>query len=194
MDVSEQQSRTSKVRERQSLPVISEIIATGCYTGYIPWASGTFGSLAGILIYLIPGMDSIAVLLPAVCVFFFLGSYCSSIVASIIGHQLSNSAAFAKSLLQPGKHGTADPSIIVIDEIVGMWISLLLVPKTWFAITIAFVAFRFFDIVKPPPAARLERIPNGWGIMLDDAIAGVYACIVTHLALYVQASFLPGLL
>jgi len=71
----------------------------------------------------------------------------------------------------------------VIDEIVGMWISLLLLPKTVWMVLLSFLFFRAFDIFKPPPARRLERYRHGWGIMLDDVAAAVYANAAARLVL-----------
>jgi len=160
-------------------PFLATLIATGLYSGYIPWMSGTFGTLVGLLVYLIPGVEHPALLASLILVMLFAGVAASARVASSVGHRLTRSAEIAKQKFQPGGHETADPSIIVIDEIVGMWIALLFLPKTVPVIVIAFLAFRFFDIVKPQPARSLEQIPNGWGIMLDDVVAGVYANIAT---------------
>jgi phosphatidylglycerophosphatase A len=141
--------------------------------------SGTFGSLVGIVFYLIPGVEHPALLAPLILVTFVAGVAASARVASCVGHRLTRSAEIAKQKFQPGEHETADPSIIVIDEIVGMWITLLFLPKTVPVMIIGFLAFRFFDIVKPQPARSLERVPGGWGIMLDDLVAGVYANVST---------------
>lgn len=81
-----------------------------------------------------------------------------------------------------------DPSNVVADETAGMCVPLLFLPAattqsvwtTGFTLLIAFVAFRFFDIIKPPPADGLQRVPGGWGIVLDDLAAGVYALIVVQ--------------
>ncbi len=81
--------------------------------------------------------------------------------------------------------GRDDPGPFVLDEFVGMWIAMFGmgggVPLTWYGVPAAFVLFRIFDIVKPYPANRLDRIPNGWGIMGDDVAAGLYAGIVVRL-------------
>ena len=73
-----------------------------------------------------------------------------------------------------------DPQPVVIDEIVGMWISLLLIPPETIYILAAFVLFRLFDVIKPFPARQAELLPGGWGIMLDDLFAGIYANIGVH--------------
>jgi phosphatidylglycerophosphatase A len=172
------------------IPFLANIIATGLYSGYIPWASGTFGTLVGLLLYLIPGTEQPIVLVIMVFAGFFIGTWASARVAAIVGHRLTQSAQLAKEVFQPGKHETADPSIVVIDEIVGIWITLLFLPKTLPVMIIGFFAFRAYDILKPQPARALERIPNGWGIMLDDVIAGVYANITTQLVWWLWTYFI----
>jgi phosphatidylglycerophosphatase A len=163
-------------------------VATGLFSGYIPWASGTFGTIVGIAFYLLPGVSSPLWLGLLIVGGFFVGVRTSASVARHTGHQLSASAAKAKELFQNGAHETADPSIVVIDEIVGVWIALWMLPYSPVVIALAFVAFRAFDIVKPPPARQLERIPDGWGIMLDDVAAGVYANLAVRAILLVAAS------
>ena len=156
----------------------------------IPWASGTFGTLFGLLVALIPGVSAPAVLGPLILAGFAAGVYSSRRVAAWTGHRLTGSAALAKSTFQKGStHDTADPSIVVIDEVVGMWITLLWLPITPASLAIAFVAFRAMDIVKPEPARLLERIPRGWGIMLDDVMAGIYANVAAQIAV---RFLLPG--
>jgi phosphatidylglycerophosphatase A len=178
---------------RNSIPFFTNLIATGFFSGYIPWASGTFGTLVAVLIYFLPGTENPAVLSTMIVVGFFVGVWTSGRVAGIVGHKLTRSAELAKAKFQPGEHEVADPSIVVIDEIIGMWLALLFVPKTGIAIAIAFFAFRAFDIVKPPPARQLERIPNGWGIMLDDIVVGVYANIVAQITPWIIRSYFPSL-
>jgi phosphatidylglycerophosphatase A len=173
------------------IPFVPNVIATGLFSGYIPWTSGTFGTLVGLLFYCIPGAEDPFVLGIMVVVGFFVGVWSSARVAAVVGHRLTRSAELSKQLFQQGEHATADPSIVVIDEIVGIWITLLFLPKTIPVMIIGFLAFRVFDILKPQPARNLEKIPNGWGIMLDDVIAGIYANIVTQLAwfLWVRMGF-----
>lgn len=189
MPASDQEETSSN-----SIPFFTKLIATGLFSGYVPWASGTFGTLMGILIYLLPGTENPVVLLTMIIVGLLAGVSVSGRVANIVGHKLTPSAERAKATFQPGEHETADPSIVVIDEFVGIWISMLFLPKNAVVITIAFIAFRVFDIIKPPPARQLERIPNGWGIMLDDVVAGVYANVATHTALWFIRSYAPSLL
>ena len=166
------------------IPFLPRIIATGLFSGYIPWTSGTFGTLVGVLFYLIPGAEHPAVLGAMSVIGFFVGVWASARVAEIVGHRLTRTAEMSKRLFQPGDHETADPSIVVIDEIVGIWITYLFLPKTLVVIIAGFIAFRACDILKPQPARALERVPHGWGIMLDDVVAGIYANIATQILWY----------
>jgi phosphatidylglycerophosphatase A len=147
-----------------------------------------------VLIYLLPGTDNPWLLLVMIVVGFFAGVVTSNRVADIVGHKLTRSAELAKSTFQPEGHEVADPSIVVIDEIVGVWIALLHLPKTSLIVVAAFVAFRVFDIIKPPPARQLERVPRGWGIMLDDVVAGIYANIAVQLVYFAARTYFPNLL
>jgi phosphatidylglycerophosphatase A len=80
--------------------------------------------------------------------------------------------------------GKADPSIVVIDEAAGQMLALVAAPLQWKYLVVSFILFRGFDIFKPPPLRRLERFPGGWGIMLDDLGAGLYALAVLQLLVY----------
>jgi len=94
------------------------------------------------------------------------------ILTTIIGAIVTN---------QLEKEWGEDPSKVVIDEIIGVWITLLFVPLTWQNILIGFVLFRVFDIWKPLGIRSLEAIKNGWGVMLDDVLAGIYANIILQI-------------
>lgn len=149
-------------KQSNNISFLHLFFATGFYSGYSPFAPGTAGSLVGILIYTIPGVEKFFILIPLSILFFIIGVITSSHLERKLGD---------------------DPSIVVIDEIVGMWVSLLFLPKQLAVYIGAFLLFRFFDIVKPPPARRVERLKGGWGIMLDDVFAGVYANIVLQVLL-----------
>lgn len=145
----------------------SRFIATGCYSGYSPVAPGTAGSIVGLLAYAIPGMERTLILAVASLVVFIIGVMTSGEMEKIHGE---------------------DPSIVVIDEIVGMWISLLFLPKGILIAILAFLFFRVYDIFKPPPARQAERIPRGYGIMLDDVVAGIYANVSVQLIVFIIPS------
>jgi phosphatidylglycerophosphatase A len=146
------------------LNFFEKLIGSGFYTGYIPFASGTWGSLAALIIYLIPGFEKPAVIIPAIIVFTMLGV--------IIGNKFD--VVYGK-----------DPAECTVDEVVGMWISLLFLPKTFLVVTLAFFSWRAFDIIKPPPARQLESLKGGVGIMIDDVVAGFYSLLLLHLILFI---------
>ena len=148
----------------KDIPFLHRFFATGFYSGFSPIVPGTAGSLVGLLIYLIPGVENIFVLGPLSILFFFIGIFTSARLEKQLGE---------------------DPSIVVIDEIVGMWISLFFLPKIPAIYIGAFVLFRVFDIVKPSPARQVEQYKGGWGIMLDDVFAGIYANIVMQIILLI---------
>ncbi len=133
-------------------------LATGFGAGFSPVAPGTAGAaLAAVLYLLFPdpskGWSAVAALGAAVVVGFFIGVWASNEAEKVYGH---------------------DSGRIVIDEIVGMWIVLLWIPKRWELVVAGFFLCRFFDIVKPFPAGRSQSLPGGWGVMVDDVIAGIY--------------------
>jgi len=82
------------------------------------------------------------------------------------------------STIVASESGTKDPSFVVIDEVAGQLIALIFVPPEWKYLLASLILFRGFDIVKPPPLRRLERLPEGTGIMLDDVGAGFYAWVI----------------
>jgi phosphatidylglycerophosphatase A len=169
------------------VPFVTRLIGTGLFSGHIPFASGTWGTLVGLAACLIPGATHPGVLIPMIILGFLAGVHAAGAIAAATGNALSATAVKAKEIFQKGGQQHPDPSIVVIDEIVGMWISLLFLPPTWTVFAAAFIAFRAFDILKPPPVRQLERLPGGWGIMLDDVMAGVYANLLVRLVVL----FLP---
>jgi phosphatidylglycerophosphatase A len=146
------------------LNFFEKLIGSGFYTGYIPFASGTWGSLAALIIYLIPGFEKPVVIIPAIIVFTILGVFTGNKFDVIYGK---------------------DPAECTVDEVVGMWISLLFLPKTFLVVTAAFISWRAFDIIKPAPARQLESLNGGMGIMMDDIVAGLYSLLLLHLILFI---------
>lgn len=139
-------------------------IATTGGVGYAPIAPGTFGSAAGLAIWwFLP--KTLPVQLVAIVVLFALGSWSGTVAEEHFHKQ--------------------DPGHVVLDEVMGMFITLLLNPVGWKGAVAGFFLFRLFDIIKPPPARALERLPGGAGIMADDAMAAVYANLVLRLLLAV---------
>ena len=78
-----------------------------------------------------------------------------------------------------------DPAQCTIDEMMGMWISIYLIPKSVFNVAIGFFIWRFFDIIKPYPARNLEKLKGGLGIMIDDFVAAIYSLIALHIILFI---------
>ncbi len=140
-----------------------KLIGSGFYTGYFPIASGTFGSLAAIVIYLIPGFEKLEIIIPATIIFFVYGLYVATKFETVYGK---------------------DPSQCTVDEVVGTWIALIALPKTFFIILTSFLIWRILDIIKPFPARTSENLKAGLGIMMDDVISGFYTLIILHLILY----------
>lgn len=131
------------------------------YVGYSPVAPGTAGSAAGLLLIVPLRLLGYPVLDVVVAVGLFLVGIWS---ATLIERHL----------------GVEDPGVVVVDEVLGMLVSLLWLPMSWQVILAAFLVFRVFDIIKPWPAGRFERLGGGLGIMADDAMAGVYANLVVQ--------------
>ena len=148
--------------------LIAKTIGTSFGFGYLPVAPGTFGALFGVIIYYIlhhfvpASIDSI--LLVLIVIFTALGTWASHVVLKEWGH---------------------DPSKIVMDETIGVWITLLFIPFNHWYIWLAFGLFRLFDIWKPLGIKTIdEKMDTAFSVMLDDIVAGVYAAIVLQAVIY----------
>lgn len=148
----------------KKFPLIHKIIATACGVGYFPWGPGSMGAAFAVALWL---------------PLFLCTSHCTWIsvtaVAIVIFTVLGGWSSFVAE-----RYWGEDPSRVVIDEVVGMWITLLAVPSQahWSTIVTAFVLFRFFDMVKPLGVRKMERLKGGYGIMADDILAGAYGAAV----------------
>jgi phosphatidylglycerophosphatase A len=147
----------------KQINLFEKIIGSGFYTGYIPVASGTFGSAAALIIYLIPGFENLWIICPAILILFIYGVFVSGKFEKLYGK---------------------DPAECTVDEVVGTWIVLIALPKTILIIATSFFIWRLLDIIKPFPAGKSEHLPGGWGIMVDDVISGIYTLIILHLIVY----------
>ncbi len=135
----------------------TKLITSIFYLGHSPLVPGTIGSLAGVLIYLM--VRDHPILYGFSIIFIFVLGIVFSAEAEKIYKQ-------------------KDARAIVIDEACGMMLSLAFLPyKLWLVIS-GFVLFRFFDIIKPPPARSLEKLPGAWGIMMDDILAALYTNLI----------------
>ena len=140
---------------------VAELIGTVFNIGKLPLAPGTWSSFFAVLVWytFFRELNPIYFLLINI-ILFFLGLISSEII-------IKNS-------------NDHDPSKIVIDEWVGQWISLLFLPITLINAVIGFILFRFFDISKLKPISYMEKIQGGWGIMLDDVLAGLLTLIILY--------------
>lgn len=139
------------------------LVATALGAGYAPVAPGTVGSAAGLVLWaFLP--HAAAVQGAAIVVLFAVGCWSGTVAE---------------------RHfGKTDPGQVVIDEVMGMLITLFLNPVGWVGAVVAFLLFRVSDVIKPFPANRLEALPGGVGVMADDAMAAIYANLVLRAALY----------
>jgi phosphatidylglycerophosphatase A len=148
---------------------IIHFLAQGFGVGRLPYAPGTFGTLLGIPVYLLLSGLTPWLYAAAMAALFALGVW----AASVTGRDL----------------GAHDHSSIVWDEVVGFLIAMFLAPPGWLWIAVGFGLFRLFDIWKPWPIRFVDRrLANGLGCMLDDALAGVYAGVVLHVAVYLYSA------
>ena len=144
---------------------IAEIISTVFYIGKLPVAPGTWCSFIAFLSwYFLRSQVEGVFILYASLVLFFIGVAVTTIYSESIGEE--------------------DPPEIVIDEWVGQWIALWLIPHTFFWGFTSFILFRIFDILKLGPVRNMEEIKSGTGIMIDDVIAGILALLVTQSLVY----------
>jgi phosphatidylglycerophosphatase A len=149
---------------------LAVFIATVGYCGYFPFAPGTVGSAAGLVVYLLVWWSQS----PIVEVGLIAGVYAVGIWAGTVAERY---------------FGGIDPGPVVIDEVLGMLITLAFMPVGLMTAIAGFVLFRIFDIIKPFPAGRFERLHGGLGVMSDDAMAAVYANLSLRLVVYLLPSW-----
>ena len=134
-------------------------VATCGYLGYVPVAPGTFGSAAGLAVFAaVRATDSTVVELAVIAVLFAIGIW-------------SGTAA-------ERQFGGVDPAPVVIDEVVGMLMTLALLPVNVTGAIVGFLVFRVLDVVKPWPSGGFEKLPGGLGVMADDGMAAIYGNLV----------------
>lgn len=149
---------------------LRSILATAFFVGRIPGAPGTWGSVAAVALFVAAGMPVGAAGFAVAVGFLLVGLWAASGAAASFGE--------------------SDPGPIVIDEVAGMWLALVAGgARTAAAVAAAFVLFRIFDIVKPFPICRLERIHGSAGIMADDIAAGLASAALVRLAVYAGILF-----
>jgi phosphatidylglycerophosphatase A len=134
-------------------------VATCGYLGYVPVAPGTFGSALGLAVFFaVRSADSVALEIGVVVLLFVVGLWCGTIAE----HHF----------------GGIDPGPVVLDEVLGMLITLALLPVNTTGAIVGFIVFRVLDVLKPWPSAQFERLPGGLGVMADDAMAAVYGNVL----------------
>jgi phosphatidylglycerophosphatase A len=171
---------------RSAKDYLALTIAT-CGVGYLPLAPGTWGSLVGIGLYFLVRRALVSALavspelgLNNFRLFYVVAAFEILFVTalSLVGFWSASRTEQLSKKKDPGK--------VVIDEVAGQFIALIPVPfvlgTAWWAVIVAFILFRFFDIVKPYPARKFESLPGGLGIMADDLVAGIYAALGVMLA------------
>ncbi len=144
-------------------------IATMGPCGHAPVAPGTAGSAAGLLL------------------FWAVRSSGSLVVEGLVLLAVTAIGVMVASRAESA-YGRRDPGLIVIDETAGMLLTLAAVPVGLGGAVVGFLAFRLFDVVKPFPARRAERLPAGWGVMADDLVAGLYAQALLRLLLWLAGA------
>jgi phosphatidylglycerophosphatase A len=150
---------------------LAVFLATAAYCGYFPIAPGTVGSAAGLVVYLVVWWTRSPVVEVALIVATFaIGTW---------------AATHAERYF-----GSIDPGPVVIDEVLGMLVTLAFIPAGWTAMAAGFVLFRVFDVIKPFPANRFEAFHGGFGIMADDAMAGVYANLALRLLMWLLPAWI----
>ena len=143
---------------------VAYFIATAGYAGRFPVAPGTAGSIVGVALYaLVRQADSWALEGVVVLVTLAAGIWSADVAERLFGKK--------------------DPGAVVIDEVLGMLITLAFLDATVAAAIVGFFLFRLFDVLKPFPAGRLEHLAGGYGVMMDDAMAGIYSHVVLRLLL-----------
>jgi len=107
-------------------------------------------------------------------------------IACIVLSVLVTAIGIRASTIVANESGVHDPGFVVIDEVAGQLIAMIAVPAVWKYLLLSLILFRVFDITKPPPLRRLERLPEGTGIMVDDVGAGIYALILMQVAVHLK--------
>ena len=148
----------------------SVLYATGLGSGLLPKAPGTWGSVLGVVLWVM-----------------FVGHFSLPVIAGLALVAFALGLVAIRALQQ--RFGVMDAPEIVIDEIIGVWIALLLAPMVWWVLLLGFGAFRLFDIAKPWPISWADRLHTPFGVMLDDVLAGCLAFGVVQVALFAVERF-----
>ena len=155
------------------MKALSVFVASFGYIGFFPIAPGTAGSFAALALFaFIKWVGMPAIEIAAIVAVFAIGVW----------------AAHGTEIAM----GRKDPGVVVIDEVLGMLITLALLPLSLLGIALGFLLFRVLDVIKPYPAAQLEHLHGGLGIMADDAVAGLYAHLVLRACVWMVPAWLTA--
>ncbi len=147
----------------------AKLLSTCFGIGYFPVAPGTVTSMVAVLCYFfIPVLHNPLLLLFLVLLCSGAGIWAGGVMEDYYGE---------------------DPSVVTIDELAGQWLALVFLPEGIMPMVLSLLFFRFFDIAKPGPVDALQRLPGGWGIMLDDLLAGFFANISVRVLLLLLSLF-----
>lgn len=150
----------------RSLRDVRVIFSTVCGVGFVRYAPGTVASVVGVLVWWFWLSE-------------FRGFYQTAIIIAIGAIALYCVSSTMR------KHGIGDDSAITIDEVLGMWVALIAIPKTWWLVLAAFVGFRVLDILKPDPVGWIEtKFDGALGVILDDIVAGALVVAVLHALIF----------
>jgi len=139
------------------------LLATGIYTGEMRPFPGTWGTLPGFALCIFLFGFGVELQIGITIVTIFLSVLFASLAERDLGH---------------------DAKPIVIDEIAGIMVTLVFVPRVWYYYVLGFLFFRAMDVIKLPPARQSESLPSGWGITADDVMAGIYANLLLQVVIY----------
>jgi len=167
--MSELAAKEIAMPQPQSAPLWATLAATFFGAGRLQPGPGTWGSAAAVLLWAAISRWTPVGLQTGVL---------AGMALLAVGIGIPAATRFARA------SGLKDPQSVVIDEVAGQWVTLLFAPVSWKTLSVAFILFRAFDILKPPPVRQLERLPEGTGIVIDDVAAGVYGLLITQLIIH----------
>ncbi len=154
---------------KKEAPLWATLVATFFGAGRMKPGPGTWGSVATVIVWALISFE-----IPAAHRTW--ATIAAAVFVTLIGIPAATLVARA--------YGAKDPQFVVIDEVAGQLVALIAVPLAWKTFLAGLILFRFFDILKPFPIRRLERLPEGTGIVVDDLGAGLYALAIMHLLLH----------
>jgi phosphatidylglycerophosphatase A len=149
---------------------MKKFIISGCYLGYSPIAPGSVGALWGVALYVF----LLSKLNPYIYLLILIGLIILGIWLTSYGELI---------------FGIKDSPCIVFDEIVGFLIAAFMIKPTFYKMILVYFMARLFDTIKPPPVRRLSNLKKGYGVMLDDVLSSIYACITCHILLFLISLF-----